>query len=96
MFARMLSARLPELRDAAFVDPQDILCKDEACRNVDNGTPLYSDENHLTVAGARLIVPSIIENLARHPVRPELDQRRAEFGERGGNAGLSSGFTGRQ
>jgi peptidoglycan/LPS O-acetylase OafA/YrhL len=65
-FASMLSSRLPEFRGAAFVDPEDILCKGEVCRNVDSGTPLYSNENHLTVAGARLIVPSIIENLTRH------------------------------
>jgi len=64
-FAAMLSKRLPELAEAAFVDPQDILCKGEECRNMDGDVPLYSDENHLTVAGARLIVPSILRNLDR-------------------------------
>jgi SGNH domain (fused to AT3 domains) len=62
-FAAMLSKRLPELADASFVDPEDILCKGEECRNTDGNVPLYSDENHLTVAGARLIVPSILRNL---------------------------------
>jgi hypothetical protein len=37
--------------------PEKALCDATRCRAVDGGRPLYVDENHLSVVGARLLVP---------------------------------------
>lgn len=40
----------------AFVDPMELLCKDESClASIDAGTILYSDKDHLTTEGARRV-----------------------------------------
>lgn len=40
----------------AFVDPMQLLCKDESClASIDTNTILYSDKDHLTTEGARRV-----------------------------------------
>ena len=41
------------------VYPADILCRTGRCVTALNGVPLYSDSNHLSAAGARLLAPAI-------------------------------------
>src|SRR5690606_28086909 len=48
----------------AFVDPQEYLCS-ETCIMQANGVPTYTDESHLSVEGARLVVPEIERQLLK-------------------------------
>ncbi|WOF43564.1 acyltransferase [Sphingopyxis indica] len=50
--------RHPRLRR---VYPAAILCHDGACATVIGGIPLYTDNNHLSAAGARLLAPAIVQ-----------------------------------
>lgn len=47
----------------AFVPLHNALCDDETgrCRTMQNGTPLYFDNNHLNLDGARLVAPMVSE-----------------------------------
>ncbi|MBS0470512.1 MAG: acyltransferase [Proteobacteria bacterium] len=53
MFAAF-SARVPVL----FLDPAAILCPAERCLTQRGGYPLYRDTHHLSLAGARLVMPA--------------------------------------
>lgn len=41
-------------------DPATILCDQRECMAVKDGVPLYFDDNHLGLAGARILVPHIL------------------------------------
>lgn len=49
-----ISTRFPGV---ALLDPTDLLVSNNLCRVVKNGQALYTDDNHLTVAGAMLLKP---------------------------------------
>ena len=63
-----------------FVDPVDVLCPlgEPTCSRIHNGELLYSDDNHLSFAGAVLLSGAIADELhARDPVQwPEQVKRR--------------------
>jgi peptidoglycan/LPS O-acetylase OafA/YrhL len=46
------------------VDPAAVLCGGGACRVELDGRALYLDDNHLSMTGARLLVPSLLAALA--------------------------------
>ncbi len=52
---RALATRYP----VDIVDPKDLLCATGRCEIGDGRTPYYRDNNHLTVAGAKRVTPSI-------------------------------------
>ncbi|RUW28061.1 acyltransferase [Mesorhizobium sp. M4B.F.Ca.ET.190.01.1.1] len=61
-----------------FVDPLDAICPAAECRMTNSaGHSLYVDENHLSIFGARLIVPKIIEMLRGDLTVQSIDLRRA-------------------
>jgi len=42
-------------RDLTLVDPSKLLCQGQNCRVVMDGTPLYRDDNHLSLRGCVLV-----------------------------------------
>jgi peptidoglycan/LPS O-acetylase OafA/YrhL len=62
------------LREAAeqcgvrLLDPLPYLCSETVCPGVVAGRPLYSDDNHLTLTGARRLMP-LFDAISK-PVRP--------------------------
>lgn len=42
-------------------DPRKVLCKEEGCLTHSDGEIYYRDNNHLSVAGSRLVAPDIVE-----------------------------------
>ncbi|AZO25008.1 acyltransferase [Mesorhizobium sp. M1E.F.Ca.ET.045.02.1.1] len=52
-----------------MVDPLDTICPASVCRTTDSaGHTLYVDEHHLSIFGARLVVPKVIEKLRENLV----------------------------
>ncbi|MDY4993096.1 MAG: acyltransferase family protein [Succinivibrio sp.] len=50
--------------NVSFIDPNPAICKDNYCRLFDdNGNPLFSDDNHLSIYGANFIGNKIFEAL---------------------------------
>lgn len=43
--------------DVRLLEPMPYLCTDTTCKGVVDGRPLYSDNNHLTLTGARRLMP---------------------------------------
>ena len=68
-FQKRESATMAMLRDLErndgvdIVSPERILCRDGRCMVTKNGKLLYFDANHLSMTGARLLVPAISERL---------------------------------
>jgi peptidoglycan/LPS O-acetylase OafA/YrhL len=54
---RDLIAKLPAASRPRLLDPSALLCDDTRCRIAEDGQPLYSDTNHLTIRGGRLLSP---------------------------------------
>jgi peptidoglycan/LPS O-acetylase OafA/YrhL len=54
---RELVAALPAASRPRLLDPAPLLCDDTRCRIAEGGNPLYSDANHLTTHGGRLLSP---------------------------------------
>ena len=54
---RRVAERAPFLR---LVDPEPLLCNSERCSGFINNTLLYADDNHLSVAGSRLVAPLVL------------------------------------
>jgi hypothetical protein len=42
-----------------YVDSQSIFCPDSKCSNFLDGTWLYQDEDHLSLAGSRMLIPAL-------------------------------------
>jgi hypothetical protein len=54
--------------DVALVNPVDFLCSDGHCPTLDaNGRILYTDDHHVSIYGAGLIVPHIIRRISEPP-----------------------------
>jgi peptidoglycan/LPS O-acetylase OafA/YrhL len=47
----------------ALVEPAQVICPDGKCIHSIDGMPLYTDIHHLSVVGARLVAPAIVEAL---------------------------------
>ncbi len=62
---RSVITRLAARYHLTVLDPADILCQDGLCR-VANPSPLYSDTNHLTTAGAKQLIPLFEAYFAEH------------------------------
>lgn len=60
LLARTLTAAIANKTNMAFVDPSDVLCRNDECIYFANGMPAYSDTMHLTVEAAKLVVPNIL------------------------------------
>ncbi len=41
------------------IDPMDVFCDDQVCRTRDEGNVLYGDDNHISAAGAALLIKLI-------------------------------------
>jgi hypothetical protein len=52
---------------ARIVYPHQVLCSNSYCENMHGGVPLYSDSNHLTEPGAKLVSPLFEEALRVAP-----------------------------
>ena len=48
-----------------FVYPHQKLCDESSCKVIENGVSYYTDINHLSKAGAMLIMPDIAAILKR-------------------------------
>jgi hypothetical protein len=48
---------------ADALDPWPYLCNARACPGISKGKPLYSDSNHLSAYGARLLKPLFVKAL---------------------------------
>ena len=55
---RQVVERAPFLR---LVDPEPLLCNSERCSGFIDNTLLYADDNHLSVAGSRLVAPLVLQ-----------------------------------
>ncbi|MES3007129.1 MAG: acyltransferase family protein [Pseudomonadota bacterium] len=51
-FKQAVQRRYPQVQ---WINPRAVLCDQERCQTVLDGTPLYRDENHLNDVGSRLI-----------------------------------------
>lgn len=56
-----LHAIVAELPAVRVFDPVPLLCDDELCWIIRDGVPLYWDSDHLSVAGADLIINALVE-----------------------------------
>lgn len=68
-------AALAKAGDAGHVKLGDMICDQVSCRFHANGIPYFKDSNHLSEAGARLLLPRIAPLLDDH------DARSAQFGD---------------
>ena len=60
------TARIAELPpEVRIVDPADLFCDAQLCFAAKGGVSFYFDDNHLSVAGARLLARSIMRRLDR-------------------------------
>lgn len=51
-FKEAAQQRFPAIR---WIDPRQVLCDQQRCQTVLNGTPLYRDDNHLNYVGSQAI-----------------------------------------
>lgn len=55
-----------ELRGSVTVlDPADYFCADGGCKVIDDGVALFFDDHHMSLGGARLLAPVIVEEFER-------------------------------
>ena len=52
-------AEVARAEGATLIDPADALCANGACRLLDGGRPLYFDDKHLSLTGARVVAPHL-------------------------------------
>ena len=55
---------------ASLIDLEPAFCQDSVCAFAQPGVSLYFDNNHLTIAGARLAAPLLSEHLRGRGARP--------------------------
>lgn len=51
--------------NVTFIDPNDKICPNDKCRVIVDRKPVHSDRGHLSVYGAQLVAPHIIEQVLR-------------------------------
>ena len=60
----VISRKLAELpKDVIVVDPTELFCDVKACLAVRGGASLYYDDNHMSIAGARIVAEEIFRRL---------------------------------
>lgn len=52
--------RVAAFDGVSVVYPHEVLCDREHCRVIDGKTPLYKDDDHLSDAGVRLVLPPLL------------------------------------
>jgi hypothetical protein len=55
-------------QNTAFIDPVSVFCDEQNCQTRRNGNILYGDNNHISQAGAALLV-KLIERELLQPVK---------------------------
>jgi peptidoglycan/LPS O-acetylase OafA/YrhL len=61
-----VTARLGEIpKDVLVVDPSRIFCRAGECLAAEGGTAYYFDDDHMSVAGARLVVRELLTRLGQ-------------------------------
>ncbi|WP_445775343.1 acyltransferase family protein [Shewanella sp.] len=66
----LVLAAFKDLRNVTLVDSSSVFCNAETCSSVDvAGNILYSDTNHVTEFGARLLVQQIMKSIGRKSVQ---------------------------
>ncbi|NML16214.1 acyltransferase family protein [Azohydromonas caseinilytica] len=59
-----LRARLHEIpREVTIIDPAQIFCDEAKCMAANGGVAYYFDDNHLTVAGAKLVAAGLMQSV---------------------------------
>ena len=61
--------RVSEGRGLSRIEPSSILCGNDRCQIVIDGTPLYRDDNHLSLRGNVLVAPLLDETFSAGPGR---------------------------
>lgn len=46
-----------------FIDPKNVLCKEDMCKLTVHGNPIFSDDNHLSTYGADFVGNYLLENI---------------------------------
>lgn len=46
-----------------YIEPNDVLCKDEKCITIKDGKPIHSDYTHLSVYGAKIVGEHILQQI---------------------------------
>lgn len=54
-----------QYRNVHFIDPNNALCQDNQCKLMINDEPVYSDKYHLSIYGAEIVGPYIIDNIKK-------------------------------
>lgn len=62
-FVTHLLDSIPSGPDLARVYPSQLLCDAQSCRVFADGTPLYYDDDHLSIEGARMLAPAFVRAL---------------------------------
>jgi peptidoglycan/LPS O-acetylase OafA/YrhL len=57
--------RIDEVHDADFVDVEPVMCKETECPFAIGRQPLFFDDNHLSVSGARIVAMRILPSVER-------------------------------
>lgn len=63
LFTKMMRQSIGENPRFSVLDPADILCSGSECKISVDGVPTYSDHIHLSLEGAKLIVPEMLHML---------------------------------
>lgn len=76
VFDRQVAERAALLRSmrsmgVEIVSPGDLLCDAAGCELERGGKPLYFDDNHLSMAGARLVAAAVAPRVAPTPVNED-------------------------
>jgi hypothetical protein len=59
-------SRLGEIpKDVLVLDPSQIFCRGGDCLAADGGTAFYFDDDHMSVAGARLVARELLARLGQ-------------------------------
>lgn len=65
-FNEKLKRIADETKEFIFLDPQDILCSNDWCRNVDDKKRLiYSDNGHLSIYGSEFVIRGFLPKLTK-------------------------------
>ncbi|MEI7127212.1 acyltransferase family protein [Pectobacterium versatile] len=65
MFLRDFSS---QYKNVHFIDPNNALCQDNQCKLMINDEPVYSDKYHLSIYGADIVGPYIIDKIKKFGV----------------------------
>lgn len=58
-----LSSLAERYENVFFIDPTDVLCDDTNCMTIKNEEPIHTDQSHLSIFGAELVVEYILKEM---------------------------------